>query len=170
VFTTHPVALRRSCGSWRVAVPAVLLSMLIVLAHCSLLSAADPPVARPRPPERFDQGPNPSELLEIELETTIGELNKAIAQTEAALANLRTAREVARARLRATRHEIDRSQLPRLPDNSLHGRRLFFFPEEIEKAMMGEGHQKAMTRERNEPRASEPIFVPPQSFAPLDEK
>ena len=114
---------------------AMFLSLLILLLGTLRPTAAAPPAAKlaPSPPavDRADR-------LEAELEATIAELDKVIAEAKQTLVRLESVRQGAQESLCAIRGETNRPTASRSPEPSLHEKGILHFPEEVEKAMMGD--------------------------------
>ena len=138
----------RRCGRGSVVAVVVVPAVLILVAISPGPTVAQGPGMHPGKAVRSPRIVEEKERLEIELETTIGELNRAIAETEQALARLKGARGAARESLRAIRGEIARPTVSRLPEGSLrerdplYRRGILLFPDDVEKAMMGERHSQ----------------------------
>ena len=113
----------------------LLLSLLILLLGTPRSTAAAPPAAELAPSRPTV---NRADRLEAELEATIAELDKVIAEAKQALARLKSVRQGAQDSLCAIRRETDRPTASRSPEPSLHEKGILHFPEEVEKAMMGD--------------------------------
>jgi hypothetical protein len=156
----------------------VLPTVLILIGNWPGRTVAQGPGMSPGA-GRLSQAVQEKERLEVELETTIGELNRAIAETEQALARLKIARGAARESLRAIRGEIVRPAVLPVPRGALHEkdslyeRGILLFPDSVEKAMMGERVRQSHNlphRIMGEPRgelAPDAIRIVPHETAPL---